>query len=712
MRDVATARGNAMTSYMEADADADKAEAQADAAEATASGSAGAIAARAAATAARMAANAAKTAHDAITDEMTKEQADAKASEAATAAGTANSQYMAAKTQNDAIQTAHMIAQETQRVAGVTTASNAADRAVEAALEAKNDADTAATAAEDARDDAEEALNKAKAARTDTTTAEAEYEKAKAAAEAARTAADNANTAYLAAKAAADGIDDAGTVAAAQTAQGTAETEQRKAETAQMTAETQKTAAMTAEMAAMTASSTHVLELFKAANGAHVTDVASTDVNEKEQHANNVGAAMAHAAAATGGAQATGATNADTFTAGGALTAAAVWPGDTVEDPDTAGDQFVEGKLSINIGVNGGAALPFRLAAVPDDPDTAGTDESAPQTARKIADLGVFDGYEIWEAADDVTTTREGARVIVFTNKQKGTDSKLAVAGGGARSVSDQATPAATELSNVRSTGSTITGVTWTPSGEPPLTGTLNCPANTACNIVLGEDGAVTTITGYRFTGSRGAVTAVTATDATENNNYLMFGLWLDENDDSTVDAFGAFAVGGTGYEDAIAVAVTGTATYMGKAAGAHHKTGEGVNWFDGDASLTANFGDATAPGSIYGSISNIRVAGGEAMSDSIILGQTTLTADSATFGGAAFMGDPTAPGATTHEFDGTWSGSFFGPTTDDTDTADVDESVTAPLAAAGTFGVTKSEGTGDDMVVESFVGAFGAHKQ
>ena len=36
---------------------------------------------------------------------------------------------------------------------------------------------------------------------------------------------------------------------------------------------------------------------------------------------------------------------------------------------------------------------------------------------------------------------------------------------------------------------------------------------------------------------------------------------------------------------------VTGTATYTGKAAGAHHKTGEGVNWFDGDARLTANFG-------------------------------------------------------------------------------------------------------------------------
>ena len=98
-------------------------------------------------------------------------------------------------------------------------------------------------------------------------------------------------------------------------------------------------------------------------------------------------------------------------------------------------------------------------------------------------------------------------------------------------------------------------------------------------------------------------------------------------------------------------------------------------------------------------------------MSTPIYLGQTALSDGSATFNGAAFMGAETAPGAPTHEFDGTWSGSFFGATENDTETEVVDESITAPLAAAGTFGVTKSEGTGDDMVMESFVGAFGAHK-
>ena len=267
---------------------------------------------------------------------------------------------------------------------------------------------------------------------------------------------------------------------------------------------------------------------------------------------------------------------------------------------------------------------------------------------------------------------------------------------------------AAGDLSNVRSSGNTITGVTWKPSGEAPLMGTLTC--GDTCNIVLGEDGAVTTITGYTFTGTRAAVEAVTAADAAEDNDYLIFGLWLEESDDGETDTFGAFASGGTDYAVGAQTAVTGTADYSGVAAGAHHKTGEGVNWFEGNAGLTANFGTATAEGTISGSISGIRVNGGAAMSTPIYLGQADLTDGTATFNGAAFMGAATAPGAATHEFDGTWSGSFFGDTENDGETTDVDESVTAPLAAAGTFGVTKSEGTGNNMVVESFVGAFGAH--
>lgn len=715
--DVSAARMAAMQSYMAADADATKAETAAGEAEMTAPGSQGAMDARADADAAREAANAAKAAHDAIMDSMTKAEADAEAAKAATQASNANSSYMMAKAENDAIQTAKATADEQQRMADIAEAKTAAGAAVMAAETAKNDAATAAMAAEQARDDAHAAYMRAMAARTDATNAKAEYEKAKAAAMAARTAADAAETAYMAAKMAADGIMDDGTADAAESAQMMAETEQGKAETQQMTAETEQGKAEMAEMAAMTAAGTQVLQLFLAANGAHVMDVESTPADERAAHVTSVGAAMAVIAAVANGAQAAGTTATITF------------PGDTVDDPTTVDDpatletvennEFSEGMLGITVNVAGTTAIVAEFGA-----DRAADSTVTPavtqriQTARKIADLGTFQGYELWEDDGNADTGdfADRARAILFTNKQKGDDSVLEVTAATARSVENVAVDTTTLTKLGTKSGNTYTGAEYTPTGESALTGTLTCPSGTTCSVdaTTAADGTVTinAVTGYLFTGSRAAREAVTAAVATENNNYLAFGLWLEESDDGATDTFGAFAVGGTGYDVGPVDAVTGTAMYSGKAAGAHHKTGEGVNWFDGDASLTANFGGATEAGSISGMINNIRVAGGDPMSAPIYLGQATLTGGTATFNGAAFMGAPTAPGASTHEFDGTWSGSFFGATANDAATTDVDESITAPLAAAGTFGVTKSMGTGDDMVVESYVGAFGAHKQ
>ena len=53
-------------------------------------------------------------------------------------------------------------------------------------------------------------------------------------------------------------------------------------------------------------------------------------------------------------------------------------------------------------------------------------------------------------------------------------------------------------------------------------------------------------MTGYEFSGSREAVTAV---EADEKEDYLLFGVWLDEEvadgDDAGADTFGAIATGG-----------------------------------------------------------------------------------------------------------------------------------------------------------------------
>ncbi len=630
--------------------------------------------------------------------------ADAKtaADKAEAERGKAEAQYKLAKAEREIAVAIAEGSGELLRIRDVENAQEAADVAKDAAKEASDAANTAANAAETARDNAKAALDRARAARTDATGA-------KAAAMMARTAANNANAAYMAAKMAAEGINADGTAEDAEIAQDTAETKQGEAETAQGTAETQQGLAKTAETDAETAAGKHVLSLFLAANGAHVPDLESTmNVNETADHVKSVGAAMAAIANVGDGAQAAG------------TTATASYPGDTVDNPTTTGDdanEFMEGMFSITVNVAGTTNIVSELResrAATDlngDGDTDDTDEAAyTQTARKIADLGAFAGYDLWEDDGDATTTTDRARAIVFTNKQKGDDSVLAVTAATARSARGVAITAASELAKVTSTGTTITGVEWTPSGDTvPLTGTLSCPANAACDITLGAEGAVTAISGYTFTGSRAAREAVDAAAAAEDNDYLAFGIWLDQ--DGTTNTFGAFASGGTGYAVNVQNAVTGTASYNGNAAGAHHKTGEGVNFFQGNASLTANFGVDDVPGSISGSISSIRVNGGPPMSTPIYLGQAALADGTATFNGAAFMGEATAPGASTHEFDGTWSGSFFGATEDDEDTTTVNESVTAPLAAAGTFGVTKSTGTGDDMVVESFVGAFGAHK-
>ena len=711
--DVAAARSAAMQSYMDADADARMAEAAADMAEATAPGSPGAMAAKGAATAARRAADAAKAAHDAIMDGMTKAEAVAQAEMADTEAGTANEKYADAKRENDTIQTAAATSGEQLRVRDIATATSAAGDAATAARTAATMAGTHATSARMAANTAKAAYEMAKAARTDSEEAMMKYMEADAAATAAETAATAAETAATDAEAAHMGIDAAGSAKDAQMAQMTAETKQGEAEDAMGTANTRYMTAMTAMSEAATAESTHVLTLFMAANGGHVMDVESTMDNETAAHVTNVGAAMAVIAAVDDGNQAAG------------TTATATWPGDTVDNPTTMEeDESAEGTFSITVSVGGNTPIMSELREstehrvatdLNDDDDTTDPGEAViTQTARKIADLGVFRGYDLWEDDGVATTMTDRARVIVFTNKQQGDDSVLAVTAATARSAVSVDVTMASELAKVTSTARTITGVEWTPSGDTvPLTGTLTC--GESCDITLGENGAVTAIIGYTFTGSRAVREAVTAADAMEDNDYLAFGLWLNEGNEGTDDAFGAFATGGEGYTVNVANAVTGTANYSGKAAGAHHKTGEGVNWFDGDANLTANFGAADAPGTVSGAISNIRVAGGDPMSDSIYLGQADLMNGAATFNGAAFMGAATAPGAPTHEFDGTWSGSFFGVTANDPDT-DADESITAPLAAAGTFGVTKSEtmGTGDDAmtVVESFVGAFGAHKQ
>ena len=761
VRDVASARSMAMQSYMDADGDATKAEMAAKAAEATAPGSAGAIAARAAATAARNAANMAKAAHDAIMDDMTKEQADAQATTAATQAGTANTQYMAAKTQNDTIQTAHQIAEETQRVAGVMAAQREANKAVEAAKTAMDEADAAAMVAETARDNAKDAFDRAVDARTDSTKAEAEYMAAKTAAMMAREAANAAETAYMAAKMAAEGIMADGTVDAAEMARDTAQTKSGEAVTARMTAETEKGKAETAENNAMMFASSHALGLLMAANAVGVMDNPATEADERAAEVAKVATEIGTAAASTN------AGRNDSRDAGAtAVTAGVTWDADMPDDPDTDDNEFVAGSPVVTVSEVAGGDIVSDTVGMPN------ADPVVQPNAKRITGLpGFAIGLDITDSNNTTETSRD-RHVLVFTDRKQATaaipmqvvnvTNTPATASRiieNERIEQNQATPNATGRAVINTDLDTVADLTANArydhdgnSDTLPLAGTFSCVPTDECTVIqVDANGQVVGVVGdgtllFTATPARdgdgnptaenfiGVTKAAVAADDM-SADYLVFGVWIEEDADGGTAGLqpeiGAFADGGT--EFVTPVTLTGEATYNGAAAGVYTE-GESVDYFQADATLTADFGAPGAGGDpaaaddqegiITGRIHNI-MAGGRSMSDVISLnsGHTRVTppADQVdgnietggAFAGTTSMGAPMVDGTVvTYMYNGTWSGQFYGPAAE-ADATGVD---TLPPSLAGTFGVTGTDnmGTMDDAtddVTRSYLGAFGARR-
>ena len=447
---------------------------------------------------------------------------------------------------------------------------------------------------------------------------------------------------------------------------------------------------------------------------------------------------------AIGSAAGTAGTDADndssTPDGSGGTTAMATWPAfsseDTPANPATEDEDAVVGMLSIAVNPNTDnvtAALTFNtVAAEENDTGTAFDDtiKTATALSRGLGDFG--HGYQIEEGAN---------HAIVFTDKQQGTPA-----------VAEVTFIAAEELVNDAVTGNTITdlgtrsgtgytGVTYyegsaTADTDPDtaFVGSLACPDATECEVSIAENGAIS-VTGFTFTGSRAERAAVAEADAAENDDYLAFGVWLIEDDDTSTDgnqpAIAAFANGGEGitnFEDDGTnndnyAHLTGTARYTGKAGGVH-TDGSSVDWFEGDATLTADFGekpetgDDTERGAISGMIDNI-FAGGVLTGDVINLRKADIAAQNSAFSGNADMG----PGVDTdndnvleYTYNGTWSGNFFGsnPAVANDPATDADESMDAagPDAVAGTFGVTGTMGEGDAAITRSYVGAFGARKQ
>ena len=609
--DVDDARTAAMGSYKAADADATKAEMQAAEAETTAPGSPGAVTAGEAATAARTAANAAMAAHDAIMDDMTKAQADAQASEAATQAGLANDGYLTAMAENDDIQTTGSQIAENNRQNAVTAARKYGGAAADNAMQSATNARAAANAAKNAHDDAMAEYMRAKSARTNSPKAKEYADAAGVAYAAANSAAGGAHAAYMAAKAAVGGVMDDSSLEDANTARDTAEAQEGIAMGHMSTAMTQQTAAEGAEMKATMYADMHVVGLLRMANAYHITgptiDPANTEADELDAIAKNK---SDHVAAVNDAVRAAS-EDSDDPSHGGAEVTATYPHSATVPNADADEDTERTGKPLIALSAGATAAL-VHARTVEDGDDITDNFVLGPG-------LGDFPHEKYITGRDGDGGENTGTRVILFTDLEQASEPK----DGTSDAVDNAAVSSASRVD--------ITGAVVPAAGEvarnfpgmydhdgnpatPAFTGTFTCADPLTCTVNLTDttdqgayqDGTeVISITNYRFSGTR----TIPEMNPMEDTTWLAFGVWLTETvEENGVNAyaFGAFADGGAavGNADNIEV-VTGTATYEGSAAGVHSTATE-VEFFSANATLEANFGANDANGMITGKIHDI----------------------------------------------------------------------------------------------------------
>ena len=157
----------------------------------------------------------------------------------------------------------------------------------------------------------------------------------------------------------------------------------------------------------------------------------------------------------------------------------------------------------------------------------------------------------------------------------------------------------------------------------------------------------------------------------------------------------GVFAGGNDPFESNNLAGLAGTATYEGPATGLHMKKDNAdaepaFDSFNATASLTAEFGDASVLGSIFGTITGGMTDGG------VVLPELTLESadilENNTGAGGNFYGDTSGT-----DLAGKWGGKFYGSGASATD---------QPGSVAGTFGAKSA----DDL--QAITGAFGAYKQ
>jgi len=184
-----------------------------------------------------------------------------------------------------------------------------------------------------------------------------------------------------------------------------------------------------------------------------------------------------------------------------------------------------------------------------------------------------------------------------------------------------------------------------------------------------------------------------TETVSNPDTDYLAGGVWLFVPDNATSAddvVFGAFGDGSDPFRQSNLMALQGTARYVGLATGVYidRSEDEGGYW-DGNVTLTADFGGRSDLGSIGGSVTGISLEG-ERASGSVGLGRANICSSNSGFFEGQLNGNVNGVGLT-----GRWGGQFFGNSEPDG----------KPGSVGGTAG-----GRSDDRSV-SFVGVFGTER-
>ena len=279
--------------------------------------------------------------------------------------------------------------------------------------------------------------------------------------------------------------------------------------------------------------------------------------------------------------------------------------------------------------------------------------------------------------------------------------------------------------SNCRISNGNLAEGSWTFTPDRPP-GALDVPGNAAGVVLTGNfdttrtDGTFNGAAGYfkclsPFTTgcgrgtSNGRLTlsgdwifvptaAGTTTRTVQDADYLAGGIWVRVPTDATSVAdyeFGAFVDGNDPFTQDNLAGLTGTATYSGEATAVYSVVSTGRNYFpDATATLTADFGDGAALGTIGGRIHDFTGEGPASGYDGVVVDLGSAAIGDADSG--FFTGDVTTTG-TDSPFTGKWGGQFYGNGAAATD---------PPGSVAGTFGAATADGG------ESFVGVFGADRE